>query len=564
MPSLSQLSIRKRITLSFAAVVLVLAASALSGWWMLLKVDALAEDAERTTEISAEVGKVAVTAKAIANDERGFLLSGDDEFLTEISERTEKVRASFDAAAAMAEGVVATKLAAARTSFDSWIALVEKEPAMYAANPATATAFALEQSRSARKASEGLLAEISEISSAETTTASAGVDERVDLAMLLLGAVLALVIALAVAGGVWVARSVDRPLRALADAARRAADGDLTVDVRVETRDALGQAASEFNRMVAALAQLVGAIRMNAAGLSAVTRDVADASRRSGDAADSITSAIDEVAKGAERQAHSAESARIATSEMAGFVQASADDATGSAEAGERARTLAQGGLRAATEATEAMASVRDTSRAVGEVIGDLDTKSAQIGGIVEAITRISEQTNMLALNAAIEAARAGDQGRGFAVVAEQVRALAEESQQAAASIAGLVGEIQSSTGRALQAVETGSERVEHGAAVVDRARTAFVEIGEGVEDMAGRIVRIAAAAEGLASVSRRVDDEIGDVAAVAQQASAATERVSGETQAAGAAVQAMAETSEGLAQMGLELEELATRFTVA
>ena len=78
--------------------------------------------------------------------------------------------------------------------------------------------------------------------------------------------------------------------------------------------------------------------------------------------------------------------------------------------------------------------------------IEDLGPKSERIGGIVDTITGIAEQTNLLALNAAIEAARAGEQGRGFAVVAEEVRKLAEESQEAAAQIAGLIREIQTET----------------------------------------------------------------------------------------------------------------------
>ena len=80
---------------------------------------------------------------------------------------------------------------------------------------------------------------------------------------------------------------------------------------------------------------------------------------------------------------------------------------------------------------------VRESSGQVSDAIGALAAKSEQIGGIVETITGIADQTNLLALNAAIEAARAGEQGRGFAVVAEEVRKLAEESQQAAATIAG-------------------------------------------------------------------------------------------------------------------------------
>ena len=103
------------------------------------------------------------------------------------------------------------------------------------------------------------------------------------------------------------------------------------------------------------------------------------------------------------------------------------------------------------------MSAVRESSLQATDAIRGLGAKSEQIGGIVATITGIAEQTNLLALNAAIEAARAGEQGRGFAVVAEEVRKLAEESQSAAASIAGLIAEIQGETAKAVEVVEDGA-----------------------------------------------------------------------------------------------------------
>src|SRR5205085_542142 len=143
----------------------------------------------------------------------------------------------------------------------------------------------------------------------------------------------------------------------------------------------------------------------------------------------------------------------------------------------EGARGVARAGAATAQEAFDAMAGVQSSTREVTAAIRDLASRSEEIETIVETIAALAEQTNLLALNAAIEAARAGDQGRGFAVVADEVRKLAEGSQQAAATIRGLIGEIQADTGRAVEVVEQGARATDQGVQTVERARTSFLAI---------------------------------------------------------------------------------------
>jgi methyl-accepting chemotaxis protein len=267
--------------------------------------------------------------------------------------------------------------------------------------------------------------------------------------------------------------------------------------------------------------------------LRAASAEMASTSEEAGRAVTEIAAAVQEVAAGAERQVRMVDRTRQSTQDTS----VSASDA----------RSVAEQGAAAAVKASESMRAVRDSSAAVGRAIGELAEKSEQIGGIVETIGAIAGQTNLLALNAAIEAARAGEQGRGFAVVAEEVRKLAEESRDAAESIASLIGEIQAETRNAVDVVDDGTQRTEDGVAVVEQAREAFAQISESVRAVSSQI-------EGIA-------ESTNEVAAVAEQTSAATEQASAASQQTSASAEEIAASAAQLAQTAAELEELVGQF---
>ncbi|MGN6377673.1 MAG: methyl-accepting chemotaxis protein [Gaiellales bacterium] len=320
-------------------------------------------------------------------------------------------------------------------------------------------------------------------------------------------------------------------LQEMAEAARRVAEGDLTVDVHPHSdRDALGAANAG---MIANLRDMMGTLSQSASGLSAASTQMSNSASEAGEAVSTIAESVSDVAAGAERQVQMVGQAREAA-------EATAGDAN-------QARGLAEDGVVAANEAAQAMLAVRDSSAEVTAAISALSEKSGRIGGIVETITGIASQTNLLALNAAIEAARAGEQGRGFAVVAEEVRKLAEEAQTAAEQIGDLIGEIQADTDRTVIVARTGGDRTEAGVEVVERARHSFQEIGNSISLIAERVDRIASATS--------------EVAAVAEQSSSSANSVSATTQQTSAATQDIAASAQTLASTAQELEDLVRRF---
>ena len=349
-------------------------------------------------------------------------------------------------------------------------------------------------------------------------------------------------------------------LRETAQAADAIGKGDLTVEV-VPNSDA-DELRVAMRNMSNSLRDLVSELNSSAGTVSAASQQLTATSEETSKAVTEIATAIGDVASGAENQVRRVGEVRDAMEETVAAVASSAKSAEEASLVAERARETADRGVAAAEQASSAMGSVQSNSQDAAKAISELADKSRRIGEFITTITGIAEQTNLLALNAAIEAARAGEQGRGFAVVAEEVRKLAEESQDAAGTISGLVQEIRSETERTVQVVEDGVRRTEQGSATVEEARAAFEAIGEAVSDMTARIEQIAAAAQQITATTERVSEDIIGVANVAESSSATAEQVSASTQETSASAQQISASAQELSTTAQSLETLVGRFT--
>ncbi|HEY3423451.1 MAG TPA: methyl-accepting chemotaxis protein, partial [Negativicutes bacterium] len=327
----------------------------------------------------------------------------------------------------------------------------------------------------------------------------AGSTNRVSLLVGLLSILIAIVMS------VIITRIVRNPINNMLLIAKQYGEGDLRQTIQVKSNDELGELGKVLNTMRGSLTSIVKNIMSSSENIAASSEQMTASSEQAAQAANQVANAITEVAGGTAEQLKAVEETTHIVEQMSVSIQHIATNADAVATTAEKTSSAAKNGAKAVNDATIQMASIEESVTHSAQVVSGLGERSKEIGQIVDTIAGIAGQTNLLALNAAIEAARAGEQGRGFAVVAEEVRKLAEQSQDAAKQIAELIGVIQNNTDKAVIAMADGTTEVKRGTEVVNEAGRAFGEIASLVEQVSQQVRDISAAIQQMASGSRQI-----------------------------------------------------------
>ena len=360
----------------------------------------------------------------------------------------------------------------------------------------------------------------------------------------------------------FVNRRIVNPIRKLSETANRVAAGDLSnIGETQAGRDEIGQLAAALATMSGNLRSLMLQVMQSSEQLASSSEELTASAEQSAQGATQTAMSITAVAAGTERQTGAVNQAVAVVDRIANEINQVADN-VGIVEAtsGKAANAAKEGG-QAVEAAVQQMVTIETKVTNTAQIVVKLGDRSKEIGQIVDTIAGIASQTNLLALNAAIEAARAGEQGRGFAVVAEEVRKLAEQSQEAAKQIAGLIGEIQSETSSAVMAMDEGTREVKIGAEVVNNAGLAFAEIVTLFDQVSGQVSKITNTVQRVAGGSQDIVAAVKEIDEINKETAAQTQTVSAVTEEQAASMEEIAAASEALAQMAETLTAAVSRF---
>ena len=292
-----------------------------------------------------------------------------------------------------------------------------------------------------------------------------------------MGIVIALILIFIVAILYFLARDIRHSVNQIISVTEKAAKGDLSHDVITDATDEFGNIAAQFNSVIQHMRKVLSKVQSAAQKVSTSAEKTKTGVNHTGDliqnVALSVTSAYDNA--NAQKEAIGDSKERIKQMEQS--VEQSITAMRAGLESVQRTAEHAATGNEKADETVRQMNEIANAVEESARIVQELGENSKEIGSIVEVISSIAEQTNLLALNAAIEAARAGEHGRGFAVVADEVRKLAEGSQESVQKIGNIIGTIQTTTEKAVETMKAGHQLVQAGRSNVELTGQSFHEI---------------------------------------------------------------------------------------
>ncbi|CAN7422514.1 methyl-accepting chemotaxis protein [Paenibacillus sp. LjRoot56] len=379
----------------------------------------------------------------------------------------------------------------------------------------------------------------------------------------LLSSIILLLIALVICNGAqyWVARRTLMPINQLMRGIEQASNGKF--NFTLEENGGFGELNQKFNMMLSNIREILSSIKQTASSVSDASNELFNITEDNRQSIELITTEIRDMNTHVDQQKNSTEECGRSVEEIAASLQVIAQNATEVANASHAMKNLSEEGNMAAQTISDQMGRINTNSISTADTIKLLESKSEEIGSILNLIKDLTAQTNLLALNASIEAARAGEHGRGFAVVAAEVRKLADQSKNSTSQIETLVADIQSETHNTATFVTQGTNETKKGLEIAKSTGESFTNILDASQVVSNQVIDISSATQEMSASTEQVTAMMGELGGISRKTAQSTNKIMESVLTQESSLQSISTFASKLSTVAVELSDMVGKFDI-
>ncbi|GEP66657.1 methyl-accepting chemotaxis protein [Clostridium beijerinckii] len=352
-------------------------------------------------------------------------------------------------------------------------------------------------------------------------------------------------------------------IKKLKEVFAKASDGDLSTFIEIKSKDEVGQLANDYNSMIKNIGKLLESAKETSNIVFETTANLSSMAEETTASMSQVSLAVSEISQGAVNLAESSQDTATGVGELSKKLDNIADATRDMNKVSEETKGFSKQGIITVSTLIDKNSETMEATEKVSNIFSDMNESVKMIISMSDTISEITEQTNLLALNASIEAARAGEAGKGFAVVAEEIRKLAEESQNSTEQIKSITGAIQSKAEVAAKAMENTKKINSEQNEAVTKTESIFNDILFSITTLTEKVIDVKHSVDDMQIQKQIFVSQIENSSSISEETASSTEEVTASAEEVTATMDRFSHHTEELQHLSEKLKKEIDKFKV-